>query len=1453
MTAQSKLEQAFVSDESRNRFFILQSAILITGIEMQTQKKSNILGIDIGSVSVSIVEINLKKEIVGTAYEFHHGSIAETLRKALNGFDLSGICGIASTSSTPPVVKVSGQYDNRIAIITAARHLHKKTGAILIVGGERFGLINFDDNGNYLNFRSNTSCAAGTGSFLDQQAKRLNLSGIEELSKLAFNNKGIIPRIATRCAVFAKTDLVHAQQEGYSLEEICDGLCRGLAKNIVDTLFKDTNTHPPILFTGGVSRNRAVAKHIQSIIGMDIIADEISYLYGAFGAGLSLMEELDRLNKVEIHSADDILIHNPLGKKHYHEPLALKLSHYPDFSSVEKYEYNAFDPEDLYPVEVDIYEELAPSKTYEVYMGVDIGSTSTKAILMNSDRTVLAGFYTRTAGRPVLAVQKLFASIDDVIEKKKLDVRIIGTGTTGAGRKFSGKIIGADIIVDEITAHARAAFELNPEVDTIIEIGGQDSKFTTLKKGMVTFSAMNNVCAAGTGSFIEEQALKLRCPLSDYSSRTEGRRSPVSSDRCTVFMERDINHYLNEGYAVDEVLASVLHSIRENYLMKVAIETGIGNTICFQGATAKNKALVAAFEQRLNKPIHVSRFCHLTGALGVALMLLEQGVKASGFKGLKLYQKMIPVRSEVCELCTNHCKITIADVDGESVAYGFLCGRDYDTKKYINNNLSGFDLLKERKKVFSIKPAKEYKEQFTIGLPAALHMAEDLPFWKTFFKELSIPTHTSEAYSEAVKEGKRLAGAEFCSPMTALYGHVKYLLEKADYIFLPFYLEKQTRDKGIRRQFCYYTQFSPSLVSQIASQADRTRFLMPLVNYLYRPIYTKAALYNMLKPLVSHKVSYFDVSKAYDRALQFKGSCLLKLKELYKRETDGTDDIHVVVLGRPYAVLSGSMNGGIPDIFASHGIKTFFQDMLSYSPEDVESIEPLCNEMLWYYASEILRSAEVVARSERAYPVYVTSFKCSPDSFAVEYFKKIMEAHEKPYLILQLDEYSSNVGYETRVEAAIRSFSNHNRSLAPDRIKIPVMYGPSLIPSKEKQLSDKILLIPNWDSLSLSLIVATLKSEGIDARLLEETDTSIQKSLRFNSGQCIPLNIIAQEFIDYAEKHDLDPAKTVLWMLDTTLACNLRMYPHHIKNIFNTYGKGMSKAGVYAGGLSFMDISIKLPVDTYFAYMFGGLIRKMGCRIRPYEKLRGETDRVIKESIGILADSFLGHRSKESAVAEVVSYFEAINMHNEDRPKVAVFGDMYVRDNEVMNQGLVHFIEDNGGEVITTPYSSYIKMISGQYFRKWFIEGKYLEVLSSKTLIATVTMLEKLYYKYFELVLQEPEPEYDESPEKLLSEYNMRVEHTGESMDNILKLFYIKKYYPDVALFIQTIPALCCASIITEAMSKEIEKKTGTPVVSITYDGTGGNKNDIIIPYLKYSASKHPECTMIAKNNDKNH
>ncbi len=701
------------------------------------------------------------------SYRFHRGAITETLRSILSDIDIRRVGGIAMTQSGPDILKSAERFDTQIAMIAAVKKYHDPVGSILFVGGENFGLITFNKKGEYERFRSNSSCAAGTGSFLDQQAKRLNLKSIETLSTVAFCNKINTPKIATRCAVFAKTDLIHAQQEGYSVGQICDGLCEGLAKNVIDTLIPDSNIHPPLILAGGVSMNSAVVKHFSALLQTEPVIGEHSHLYGAIGAALLLMEQ-SAPAPVDAKRWDDLFVQETREKIYGYPPLRLRISDYPDFSAESSFLYKPVN--NAAGIEVDIYRPL--QKKENVYLGIDIGSTSTKAVLINRRNDVLVGLYTQTSGRPLVAIQGLFEALDHIAENQSCELVFDGVGTTGSGRKFIGRIINADLIIDEITAHARAAFELNNETDTIIEIGGQDAKFTTLKNGMVTSSVMNNVCAAGTGSFIEEQAVKLGVSLAEYAGRAMNAPAPISSDRCTVFMERDINNYLTEGYSIDEVLASVLHSVCENYLAKVAVEANIGQNVCFQGATARNRALVAAFEHRLNKPVFVSRFCHLTGALGSALILAENAVQKSGFRGLALHRENIPVENEVCELCHNNCKINKVIVQGETVAFGFLCGRDYDTRRYVGPGKKQYDLIKARSMVFPLpKKHADFKTNIKIGIPNALYLAEEMPLWKYFFSALGVETVTSENFTGAVKSGRKLAGAEFCAPINAFFGH----------------------------------------------------------------------------------------------------------------------------------------------------------------------------------------------------------------------------------------------------------------------------------------------------------------------------------------------------------------------------------------------------------------------------------------------------------------------------------------------------------------------------------------------------------------------------------------------------------------------------------------------------------------------------------------------------------
>ena len=1408
---------------------------------MTTHK--TILGIDVGSVSVSYVELADDRSVVGSGYAFHNGRITAAIEELLRGVQFERVGWVAGTSSAADKVQATSTYDGHVAHIAAARHLHANVGAILVLGGEKFSLIRFNKQGEYQDTRTNSGCAAGTGSFLDEQAKNLGLPGSAELSTMAIGATGQVPKVASRCAVFAKTDIIHAQQEGYSREAICRGLCNGLATIIADTLFAGDTVPEPVVLAGGLALNGAVVAHLQTLAQCHLTIDAYAPLYGALGAALLLLDDIKSQARLRgrgvpsqtladrnLSSAADLLGAGHQPKTYVYGPLELSLSAYPDFTSERRYEFTPQVVHGTGAVEMDIYLPVVEGACLEVHLGIDIGSTSTKAVLLQEGAGVVAGAYTRTHGRPVEAVQAILEAFEDWAAGSHLTLRVRSAGTTGSGRKLLGSILGADFVVDEITAHARAAIELDPETDTIIEIGGQDAKFTTLRNGMVTSAVMNTVCAAGTGSFIEEQARRLGCSLAAYADLVGGARSPMASDRCTVFMQRDINHLLAGGYDVKEILAAVLHSVRENYLQKVAREGSIGRRICFQGATAKNRALVAAFEQRLGRPIAVSRFCHLTGALGVAHLCAEKGLTHSTFRGLDLHRQNIPLEKETCNLCNNHCKVVKAEVMGEVSAYGYLCGRDYETPRHVSNNRSGFDLVATRKRLLRVAPRPEVHAP-TIGLPAALFMIDDMPLWKRFFQTLGFKVVTSEACKAPVALGKKLARAEFCAPIAAFHGHVAWLTDKADFLFLPFYLESERPDRDVRRQHCYYTQYAPSLVHAAGIQGLKDRCISPVFAGPVEAFQNQARLYAALRRALPVEITFAQFASAHRDAMQFQREVKEDLRAVFRRETENTSEVSVVLIGRPYTCLPATMNKRIPEFLGSLGVKAFFQDMLTYSERDVEDIREVLDLVHWNHAAKILESAEVVANRKGLYPVLVTSFKCAPDSCTVEFFRRILDAKGKPYLILELDEHESSVGYETRIEAAVGAFRNHLTANRP----VPAPATRPKHPSVLQDIQGKTLVVPCWDSLAGELLVANLEHEGIDAILMQQDTLGLQKSLRFNTGQCIPLTAVAQGFIDTVQARGLDPADTVLWNIDSRMSCNIGAYPAVLKTLLDSYGNGFENASVYRGEMSFIDVSIRAGMNAYFAYMFGGLLRRMACRIRPYETTPGNTDRVLAESLGVLCMAFRGWRDKLDAVEEVVDRFAAIPKTDRSRPKVAIFGDLYSRDNEVINQDLARFIEKHGGEVVTTPYSVYAKLVIDAYFSRWMREGLYKNALLSKAVMTTMGVLEKKYEEQFSRVLGPAVKMSAVRPrEQILEMFSMTNRHAGESMDNLLEIFHLVDSVPDVSLFVQAAPAFCCPSLVTEAMSRTIERATGVPMLTITYDGTASSKNDAIIPYLEF-------------------
>jgi len=366
------------------------------------------------------------------------------------------------------------------------------------------------------------------------------------------------------------------------------------------------------------------------------------------------------------------------------------------------------------------------------------------------------------------------------------------------------------------------------------------------------------------------------------------------------------------------------------------------------------------------------------------------------------------------------------------------------------------------------------------------------------------------------------------------------------------------------------------------------------------------------------------------------------------------------------------------------------------------------------------------------------------------------------------------------------------------------------------------------------LIEANLRRGGYDTRLLESSELGIRKSMVHNTGQCLPINVVAQDYIDYIERHEMDPSSCILWMMESKATCNLRQYPFYIKRILENYGKGLEKAAVYSGELTHREMSLSITYYSYFAYMLGGLFRKVVCRIRPYELQHGQTDEVNEEVHAILVDALSGGRSIDNAIREGVRMFEEIEYDkNERKPMVAIFGDLYVRDNDVMNQDLVRSIEEAGGEVLATPYNDYAKLTIENIFRRANQRGERVTTGMNRIIMNLLKFMDERYYKAFEPILGPAPLIKPRELERRLVDFNIDPLHSGESYDNLLKIFYIVENYPGVSLFIQTNPSFCCPALVTEAMTQKIKEKTGVPVVTITYDGTSDRMNEVIVPYIQ--------------------
>lgn len=1361
------------------------------------------LGLDFGKVFTKGVLLDKNNNIVKIWFLRHQGEVHQSLNKIL--LELSEyknskiLCGISGGFSDT-IKEISGieKIDEVSALITGVNRISSSVRNIINIGGSSLMLIELNEEGEFLNMTTNSLCAAGTGSFLDQQAIRMGINDSEQDKLRMVLNP---PEVATRCAVFAKTDIIHRQQEGFSKNEIWCGLCKGLSATTLNTLLKGRKIKGDVILTGGVVLNSQIQYYLKGLLGTNVIIPDKPHLIQAIGTAILAQDNFSKLLNITVGFAKAKSSRN----ERLMPPLTLERSKIPTFESRENYITDD-------GTEVRILMEESKGGVY--FLGIDIGSTSTKAVLIDDRCNVFADFYRKTEGDPIGAVRKIFKSLRELELRKNLCFKIAGAGTTGSGRKMIGELIGADSIVNEITAHATGALHLNPDIETIFEIGGQDSKYIHLKNGRVHLVNMNYVCAAGTGSFIEEQAVRLGFDVRDVGRIVLGIAPPITSDRCTVFMEEDLNRLLKKGYSKEEVMAASMYSVVQNYLNKVVGNRPVSkDRIFFQGATARNAGLVAAFEKFLNREIVVNPSCHVMGALGAAL-IARRKVNSEGltttFRGLDVFSKEIKLTTETCRICSNVCRISYAEIEGfdEKPSWGYMCGREPEAKKAKYKEY--YDLFEYRDKLLLTIGGEEKKVKYTmtVGIPWVMTIYTYLPLWRTFFNELGFNVRISpKTNEELLRSGIESVQADVCLPVKVVYGHVKYLskIKGVDFIFLPHMISGKKNKYTSNSVFCPYVQAVPSMIkSGNALGTDIRPLVAPVVDF--REDFS-TIVENLFLSLKEFGFSLSMIRRAFKKALavqnrftamiQEKGMAVLEeLKRSGKRA--------MVIIGRPYNVYDTRVNLNIPKKIAGMGFRVIPLDMIPFEPENLGDE---FKNMFWNYGQVIINALKVVSNHANLFPVYLTNFSCGPDSFLITYAEEI--AGKKPLLILELDEHGADAGYSTRIEAFVDSIESYEHENTRFSIYIP--------PFKKDELKDRKLLIPPMHPVGARLLASAMRGYGYNAVALPEETPEVHligKSVT-RGGECVPAAVTIGNVVKYI-KESPGNEKFALFMPTSTGPCRFGQYATLHRLILNKLGYSDVPIISPSAENAYYGLDMELRRDIWKAILSGDIIYKMRCKIKPYEVKTGETERIMEEAIRIMEGAFEMGMDYLLFLEKAVRLFESVEVKNEVKPLVGVVGEIFVRCNPFSNGYVVESIERYGGEAWLAPVSEWIQYTAYLHKTTAIESMKWNEIFRAFFKNRFIVNEEHRAYDAVERWLgdrREPSIEYvvEEGAKYLPREF------TAEAILTIGRaMAFIKS---GVSLVVNTSPFTCMPGNISAAIFQRIQREFNIPIVNLFYDG----------------------------------
>ena len=1252
--------------------------------------KKHTLGIDIGSTTVKIAILDENDNLVFSDYERHFANIQETLadllQKAENQLGELTLCPVITGSGgltlanhleVPFVQEV-------IAVSTSLQKLAPKTDVAIELGGEDAKIIYFE-NGN-VEQRMNGICAGGTGSFIDQMSSLLqtNAPGLNEYAK---HYKALYP-IAARCGVFAKTDIQPLINDGATKEDLSASIFQAVVNQTISGLACGKPIRGHVAFLGGplhfLSELKAAFIRTLKLDDEHIIAPDNSHLFAAIGSALNAKQDVT-VSLIELKERMRTTIKLDFEVERM-EPL---------FATEE--DYQAFhERQSAYKVKTG---DLSTYKG-KCFLGIDAGSTTTKTALVGEDGTLLYSFYSNNNGNPL---KTTISSIQEIYELLPDDAEIAFSCSTGYGEA----LIKAALLLDEgeveTVSHYYAAAFFDPEVDCILDIGGQDMKCIKIRNQTVDSVQLNEACSSGCGSFIETFAKSLNYTVQDFAKAALFAKHPIDlGTRCTVFMNSKVKQAQKEGAEVSDISAGLAYSVIKNALykvIKVSDASELGKHIVVQGGTFYNDAVLRSFEKIANCQAIRPDIAGIMGAFGAALIAREryqEGEKTSMLSIDQINSLQYTTSMANCRGCTNNCRLTINKFSGgRKYISGNRCERGLGKEKNKDHIPNLFDY--KYKRIFSYEPLSSDKAtRGQVGIPRVLNMFENYPFWYTFFTELKYqvvlsPTSTRKIYELGIES---IPSESECYPAKLAHGHVTWLIRNGvKFIFYPCIpYERNEFPDAVNHYNCpIVTSYAENIKNNVDELNDPSiTFRNPFMAFTSEEILTNRLVEEFPDipaaevKAAAHKA--WDELSAVHLDVQKKGEETLRyLKETGRRG--------IVLAGRPYHI-DPEIHHGIPDMINSYGIAVFTEDSVAHLGH-VE--RPIRVNDQWMYHSRLYSAANFVKTRDDLDLIQLNSFGCGLDAVTTDEVYEILDGSDKIYTCLKIDEVNNLGAARIRIRsliAAIRAkqAQNKKRTIKPASIE--------KVSFTKQMRKEYTILCPQMSPFHFGIFEAAFNASGYNLEVLpNDNKHAVDVGLKYvNNDACYPSLMVVGQIMDALLSGKYDLNKTAVIMSQTGGGCRASNYIAFIRRALKK--AGMEQVPVISLNLSGLEsnpgFKLTLPLIKRIVYgaVFGDILMKCVYRMRPYELEEGIVNRKHKiweqRVIAFVTGSSVSHGTFKKMCREMVHDFDTIPISDEKKPRVGIVGEILVKFLPAANNHLADLLEAEGAEPVVPDLIDFI-------------------------------------------------------------------------------------------------------------------------------------------------------------------